>query len=128
MTHPQQQGFVLLYIVLVISSITVATALGLAQHATFTGDRMKTYNSIVQLRTIEMYCAENLMMQVRNTATLLSSGTLTYNGGSCTYTVAGTQPVKTINIVATYGTMYKRLNITTSQLFPVIVSSWVETP
>lgn len=123
----KENGFALLYLMLVLASIIVALSLAANQSAFFSANRLKSYVSSSDTRMIGMYCGEKLLMQIRNDASLTGSGTLTYTGGSCTYDITGTVPNKTISIVALENNLYKKLTITTTQIYPTITSTWVET-
>ena len=122
-----QNGFALLYIMLVLASIIVAMSLAANQSGFFSANRMKSYTTAAEVRMIAMYCGENLLMQVRNTPGTTGSGTLNYNGGSCDYIISGAIPDKTITITAQKNNIYKRLTITTSQVYPTITATWLET-
>lgn len=65
-------------------------------------------------------------MQVRTNTSLTGSGTLTFGTGSCSYTISGTSPTKTIVITATQYNLYKRITIVTSRVTPTILSTWTE--
>ncbi len=123
-THPK--GFVLLYIMLVVASITVSISLASALGSTFAGNRLRTYTQGAEVRMLAMKCAETLLMQVRTNTALTGTGTLTIGTGSCAYTISGTAPAKSIVIAATQYNLYKRITITTTQVTPIILSTWTE--
>lgn len=121
-----KKGFALLYIMLILASVVTVSALVAGQMAIFSGNRIKLTTTGADVRMLAMYCGENLLMQVRNNILIVSSGTLTYNGGTCSYTITGTSPVKIITFTASENNLYKKITITTSQLSPVITGSWLE--
>ncbi len=123
----KQSGFALLYIMLVLASIVVALSLAANQSGFFSANRLKSYTTSAEVRMIAMYCGENLLMQIRNDAALTGVGTLDYNDGICDYDISGSDPNKTIQIIAQKNNLYKKLTITTSQLFETIIADWVET-
>ncbi len=125
-TPKEEYGFALLYVMLVLASIVVALSLAANKSAFFSANRIKSYSSSADVRMIAMYCGENLLMQIRSTPGLTGTGTLNYNGGLCTYDVSGSVPDKIITIEASKNDIYKRLTITTSEIYPTIVSSWLE--
>lgn len=125
-TFKNKQGFALIYVMLVLASMVVAFSLAASQSAFFSANRMKSYANNADIRMLGMYCGENLLMQTRNTPTLTGSGTLNYNGGTCTYSISGSVPNKTITITASKNNLYKRLTITTTQIYSTITASWVE--
>jgi hypothetical protein len=120
-------GFALLYIMLILSSIVVALSLAANQSGFFSANRLKSYTTSAEVRMIGMYCGENLLMEIRNNAGFTGTGTLNYNGGVCDYSISGTAPNISIVISAVKNNIYKKLTITTSQLYPTITSAWVET-
>lgn len=122
-----QRGFSFIYIVMVLAMVTFGAALTSSQLSLFSARRAKLNVSAAEARMIGMQCAENLLMQVRNNTALISSGTLSIQSGTCTYSVSGTNPNKTITITAIRNNVYKKITITTTQTSPVILSSWVET-
>lgn len=122
-----QTGFALLYVMLILASFIVALSLAANKSGLFSANRLKNYNISAEVRMIGMYCGENLLMQIRNTPGLTGSGTLSYNGGSCSYDITGAIPDKTISITATKNNIYKKLTITTSQVYPTITATWLET-
>ncbi len=126
-TAKNHNGFALLYIMLILASLIVAFSLAASQSGVFSAHRSRIYIASAEVRMLAQYCGENLLMQVRNNPATNASGTLSYNSGSCTYSITGTSPTKTISIVATKNNLYKRLTITTSQVTPEILSVWVET-
>jgi hypothetical protein len=123
----KKAGFALLYIMLVLASIVVALSLAANQSGFFSANRLKSYTTSADVRMIGMYCGESLLMQIRNTPGLTGSGTLSYNGGSCDYDITGAIPDKTITINASKNNIYKKLTITTSQVYPTITATWLET-
>lgn len=122
-----QKGFALLYVMLAIASIVAAVSLASGLAGTFSGNRMRIYDGSAQVRMIAMRCAETLLMQIRNNASLTGSGTLSLLDGSCSYTISGSSPIKTITLTATRSNLYRRITITTSQMGPSILSTWTET-
>ena len=120
------RGFVFLYLVLLIASVTVAFALASSVSSGFAGNRIRSDAQSAQVRMLAMACGEQLLMQVRNNTALVTSGSLSYDGGTCTYTVAGTSPNKTITITATQNNLNRKMTITTTQVSPTITASWVE--
>ena len=110
---------------LVLASIVTAIALSVNQSAYFSGDRVKTYSSTADARMIAMYCAESLLMQIKDNPGLVDTSTMSYDGGVCNYTVSGSAPNKTISITAVKNNLYKKLTITTTQINPTITSTWV---
>ena len=125
-THINKKGFALLYIMLILASMITVASLSASQFGVFSSSRQKSYGSAADARMLTMYCAEILLMQVKNSPATVSSGTLNYNSGTCTYSISGTIPNKTITITASKNNAYRRLTITTSQINPTIVSMWVE--
>jgi hypothetical protein len=123
----KQKGFALIYVMLILASIVVALSLAAGQSGFFSANRLKSYTTSADVRMIAMYCGENLLMQIRSTPGITGPGTLSYNGGSCDYDITGAIPDKTITITATKDNLYKKLIITTSQIYPTISDTWVET-
>lgn len=126
-TQKQNDGFALLYIMLMLAALLTTLALTSARAGIFSGNRMTLYQNAATTRMIAMQCAETLLMQVRNDTALNTAGTLSIQSGSCSYTVGGTSPAKTITLTATYNNIYKRITINTSQVTPMILSTWLET-
>lgn len=126
MMNTRPHGFVLLYVMLVVATITVSIALASSLGSAFAGNRLRSYTQGAEVRMLAMRCAETLLMQVRTTTSLTGSGTLPLGNGSCTYTISGTSPAKTIALTATQYNLYKRITIVTTQVTPVILSTWTE--
>jgi hypothetical protein len=120
------RGFVLLYMVLILSSILTALVLMASSNGSFAGNRLQLDQESANTRMMAEDCGEQLLQQVRNATTTTGIGTLSTNPGTCTYTIAGAGVPKTISLTATDGTLYKRLIITLSQLDPTFNVSWVE--
>jgi hypothetical protein len=125
-TQRTQKGFVMLYIAIILSSVVLTIAMAASLSGLFTGNRTRYSNNDIQARMIAMTCAETLLMQVRNSPSLITSATTPIADGSCTYSISGNVPTKTIMLTATRANIYKRITITTSQINPVILSNWVE--
>jgi hypothetical protein len=121
------RGFALLYIMLVLASVVTVAALIAGHTGMFAGNRIRLGNGSSEVRMVAMYCGEQLLMQVRNNTNLSGSGTLTYEGGSCIYTVSGSVPNKVIDIVASKNNFYRHIIIMVSQVSPALNASWVET-
>jgi hypothetical protein len=121
-----KKGFALIYVMLILASIVVALSLAASQSGFFSANRLKLYTGTAEVRMIGMYCAENLLMQIRATPGLTGTGSLSYNGGSCDYAISGSIPNKTIDITAVKDNNYKKLTVTTSQIYPSLITSWVE--
>jgi hypothetical protein len=122
-----KSGFALLYIMLVLASVVVALSLAANQSGFFSANRLKSYTTSADVRMIAMYCGENLLMEIRNNVNFTGTGTLSYDDGSCLYAISGSVPNITIAITASKNNLYKKLTITTSQLYPTITSTWLET-
>ena len=120
------QGFALIFVMLVLASILVGVSFAAGIAGTFSGNRMKLYDGAAQTRMVANACAENLLMQLRSNVNFSGSGTMSMLDGSCTYVVSGTIPAKIISITAVRNNIYKRLTITTTQLNPTILSTWTE--
>ena len=125
--HSKQTGFALLYVMLVLASIIVGLALSANQSAFFSANRLKSYSNSAEVRMIADYCGENLLMEIRDNPALVTTGTLSYSGGSCDYSITGTVPVKVITLTASKNNIFKKLTITTSQIYSTIQATWVET-
>lgn len=123
----KNNGFALLYLMLVMASIIVAMSFAANQSAFFSANRMKSYTVSGETRMIGMTCGEKLLMQVRDNPAVIGSGTINYAGGSCTYVISGSIPNKIITITAVENNIYKKLTITTSQIYPTISATWLET-
>lgn len=122
------RGFALLYIMLVLASVVTVASLIAGHVGMFAGNRIRSGSGAADVRMVAMYCGENLLMQIRNNTGISGSGTLTYGGGSCNYTISGSIPNKVVSITASKNNFYRRLTITTSQVSPTINATWVETP
>ncbi len=124
----QPRGFAFLYVIIIITSILTVLALGAGTIGAFATTRTDTAANAAKLRTMADQCGEILLMNVRNSTSLVSSGTLSVQGSTCTYSISGTAPTKTITLSDQYATLYKNITITTSQVTPTIVANWTETP
>lgn len=125
--RPKQTGFALLYIMLILASFIVALSLATNKSTFFSANRLKSYTISAEVRMIAMSCGEHLLMQIRNNPSLTGVGTLDYNGGSCSYDVSGSVPVKIITITATKNNLNKKITIETTEIYPVILATWIET-
>lgn len=125
--HPQHKGFVFIYVMIIVASILVAVAIVGGQTGVFFANNVKEHQASAEAAMVAEYCGENLLMQVRNNTALTSSGSLTFAGGTCTYSVTGTSPNKTITLSVVKNNIYRRTTITTTQVSPTILVTWVET-
>jgi hypothetical protein len=121
-----RRAFALLYVMLVVASVTAAFAFAASEGSAFAGNRLRADRQQADVRMLAMRCGEVLLMQVRNNTSLTASSTLSYGTGSCAYTVTGTAPAKTISITASQYNLYKRLTITTTQVSPSLQATWTE--
>ena len=119
-------GFVLVYMMVIFASVVVALAISASQTGIFSANRIKSYAAAADARAFAMYCAEILLMQVRNSPAALSSGTLASGTGSCQYSITGSVPNKVINLTAIKNNIYRRITISTTQIYPVIQAQWLE--
>jgi hypothetical protein len=120
------KGFVLLYIVLIFASLAVAAALSAGNSGFFAASRTRSLDANLQIRMAAMSCAETLLMQMRQSPGSTSSGSMSVMGGTCTYSITGSMPTKTITLAVTIGNLYSRIGITTSQINPTITATWQE--
>lgn len=126
-THMKsKKGFAMIYSMLILASVIASLTLAASTSGVFSGQRLKIYNDSSTVRMIAMECAETVLMQVQILPSLVTSGTISIQNGSCTYTVSGTSPNKIITISASYKTLYKRITVTTTQIVPTILSTWIE--
>ena len=121
-----KNGYATLYILLIIASVTVSNSLAAAVGSTFSGTRLRAYALGAEIRTLTSRCVETLLMQVRNNTSLTGAGTIIIGTGSCNYIISGSVPVKIIAITATKNNLYKRVNITITQVSPVLLINWTE--
>jgi hypothetical protein len=124
--HHRPRGFVLLYIILVITFILTSLSLSAGMTGVFAGNRLRLDQEAAQVRLQAEDCGELLLMQLRTATTTSGTGALPVNAGSCTYSIPGGTLPKAITLTASDGLLYKRLTITITQLDPTITASWVE--
>ncbi len=122
------KGFVLLYVMIVVAAVTVSLSLSSALASTFAGNRLRSYAQGAEVRMLAAKCAEVVLLRVRANVALAETSSLTYGTGSCSYTVSGTSPAKTIVVTANQYNLMRRLTIVTTQVAPVILSTWTEGP
>jgi hypothetical protein len=124
--HTSKRGFVLLYIILIITFALTSLALAAGTTGVFSGNRLRLDQEAAQVRLEAQDCGEQLLLTVRMATTTSGSGSLAANAGTCTYSISGGSLPKLILLTATDGSLYKRITITITQLDPGIVASWVE--
>lgn len=117
----------MVYIMIVLSGIILASSFALSTIGVLSGKRMQRYTQSADVRMLAMYCAENVLMQVRNNTALAITATTTLGTGTCAYTVSGIAPNKTIDITANKNNLYKRVRVTVTRVSPTFLTSWVET-
>ncbi|MBC7766678.1 hypothetical protein H7Y21_01650 [Arenimonas sp.] len=123
-----KNGFAMVYIMLILSAIILASSLSISSIGILSAKRMQRYTQSAEVRMLAMHCGESILLLVRNNSALLTATTTMIQGtGSCAYTVNGTAPNKVINITAIKYNLYKRLQITISRFAPTILASWIET-
>ncbi len=120
------RAFVLLYIVLMVSSILTALVLAAGASGSFAGGRLRLDQQGDAARMIAEDCGEQLLMQVRNATTTSGAGSLSIGSGTCTYSISGNILPKTVTFTAVSGTLYKRMTISLSQLDPTLTALWNE--
>ncbi len=121
-----KKGIAMVYIMIVISGIILATALSTSSLGIMSAKRMQRYGQFAEVRALAMHCVETVLMNVRNNTALTASSSLTDSGGTCVYTVTGTAPNKVIAVTASKYNIYKRITVLVTQVSPTILATWVE--
>jgi len=82
----------------------------------------------VEARGYADACAEAALEMIRVDPTYIGTGSLTFNTNkSCSYTISGTSPNKTVNTTGTNVTVIRKVRLTTDQVYPTIrIVSWAE--
>ncbi len=116
----------MVYIMIVLSGIILASSLALSTTGVLSGKRMQRYTQSADIRMLSQYCAETALMAVRNNTAIATTATTTQGTGTCTYTISGTSPNKIIDVTAIKNNLYKRIRITVTRVSPSILTTWVE--
>lgn len=124
----QKSGYVALMSTLFLGAIALSVTSSLllfgieSTKATIVTEISKTSRSMADA------CAEEALQQIRSNTAFSGTNTLTISGNSCSYTVTvGSGAVRTITTSSTIGTVIRKTQLSTDQLFPKInVSSWQE--
>ena len=123
----KKQGFVTLFSVRLLGLIAVELATALLF---FGADASRSSISIEEsnnAKALTNACTEEALQQLKNSPSFSGNGSLTFTVGTCSYTVSGSGPNRTIIASSTVGASVRKTSIATDQITPKIhVSSWQE--
>ncbi|MDP3962890.1 MAG: hypothetical protein Q8Q39_00105 [bacterium] len=123
-----KKGFITLISVLVVSAVGLSIALSLLLLGLGSSQTSFALAQSMQARSLANACAEESLRRVKNSLSFSGTSSLTFFGGTCTYSVAniGAQS-RTITISGAVGTIVRKVSISISQITPFInVVSWQE--
>lgn len=113
-------------IILVAIGASVVTSMILLGTAN-TGSSLKNQQSNIA-KGYANACVEDALLRIQQNVAYSGVQNLSFSNGSCTSTVTGTAPNKSITVTATVDTVVRKLQITINQTSPNLnVSQWAET-
>lgn len=125
----KQQGFAVLFIVIILGGVALASILGASTGIVWSirgGVDAKKNN---QAKALVDACAEMGLEALREYNVYAGTNSLTVDGNSCTYAVADTGGLtRSVVVSGTVGDITKKINITTNGFNPMVISSWQEVP
>lgn len=124
---PCAKGYILLISVIIVGAIATSVAVALLFLGAGGSKSAISYQFSNQAKAGVNACVEAALEQIRENASYTGIGSLSFGGGSCTYTVAGSLP-KTITASSTFSGVVRRVTVTVSAVNPIISSTWQELP
>ena len=121
-----QRGYIILISVLIVGAVGLAIALSLLLLGVGSSRTSFALEQSFQAKALANACAEEALIQIRNSTPFSGTDTIALGTGSCTYTV--TQLVgqnRNINSSGTVGSIISKLQINIDTITPSInISSW----
>ena len=123
-----ETGYVALMGVIIISAACLAGALTLLIGATDANRTAVVSEKAVSATSYAHSCGEEALQQIRDDTTYTVSGSLTFSGGSCSYTITNTGGSnRTIASTGTAGDAVRKISISaTIGASTISTSSWQE--
>lgn len=124
----KSSGYIILYSVLILGSVAVATVVSLSYFLITESRNTSLYTQSLQARFLADSCAEIGLLTVRNNLNFSGSNTLVLAPGTCTYTVVNSGAnLREVQATGTVGETVRKVKIIVSQINPQIQpASWQE--
>lgn len=124
----QNQGFVTLLTVLIVSAVGVAISSSLLLLGIGNARAGLAVQQSKQAATLADACAEEALQQMRFSTAYSGTASLTLGAGTCSYTVTVlTGENRDVQATGTVGTIVRKVEVTISALTPkTVISSWQE--
>lgn len=121
------QGFIVLTSFLLILAIGVAVILHIYLSGIDYGRSSLSLEKSAQAKNLANACAEDALAQIKYNNSFTGTISVTMGQGNCLATIAnGGGGVRNISVQASVGSIIRNINISTSAINPITVSSWQE--
>lgn len=124
----KQSGYITLLSVLIVGAVGVAISTSLVLLGLGNSRTGFALQQMYQAKALSDACAENALLEIRNSTSFTGSGSLTLGQGICSYTVTsqGGQN-RTMTVTGVVGSVTRKAKITLSKITPdITVASWKE--
>jgi hypothetical protein len=124
----KKNGYITLLSILVVGAVGVAIASTIILLGLSSSNSSFSYQQMHQAKGLASACAEEALQKIREATSFTGAGNLSAGQGTCTYNVVNTGgEARTINAVGTVGVVVRKINISISNISPlIVVNSWQE--
>ena len=121
-------GYVLLLSILIVGAVGIAITTTVLLLGISTQQTSLAYQRAGQARALADSCAEEALMQIRDSAPFTGTGSLTFGQGSCEYGVINTGgSTRLVNSTSTVSTAIRKTKVTATTVNPQItIFTWQE--
>jgi hypothetical protein len=125
--HYGHKGFITLISVLLVSVVGLTIAMSLILLGLgFSKTSLASVQSN-QSKALVNACVEEALEQIQINANYTGTNNLSLGSGTCTYTVSGIAPNKSVTASGIVGTIIRKVRVSTSAVVPkILISSWQE--
>lgn len=122
------RGYVAMITLIAVGAVSLAATMVILITGITASLTSEAVRESAEARGFADACGETALEAIRQDPDYTGTGGLTFGDtGSCSYTVTGASPTKTVTASGTSNNATRKINITTLQVFPTIqIGSWQE--
>ena len=121
-----KKGFSTLFIVILLGSLSLGLILMLTNSSFLAVKTGTDDKSSSQSKALINACAEIALENIRENNTWLGTNSVKIDGNLCTYNISGSGSNRTILASGNFNNMFRKVEVQTTALNPIVVSTWQE--
>ncbi len=119
-------GFITLMSVIVTSAVGIAIGVAILLLGVSSSQTSIVVEQSSHAKNLATACVEDALERIKELPSFTGLGNLVLGQGTCSYSVIGASPPKTINATGTVSTVIRKVRATVSQINPKIIYTWQE--